>query len=190
MINRVYVELSAGASLPSYASADSAGLDVYLTEDLILRPGEKKIVPTGLKVAIPEGTELQLRPRSGLSVKTRLKITNSPGTIDADYRDEIGIIVENAFHSADLIDEIWRRPELRAEIERDYQAVPLKLPGGRTVEIYVDAEGLPYGTIKLKRGERICQLVLQTYLRAELTVLDSVANLGSDRGGGFGSTGR
>ena len=81
--------------LPNYANPGDAGMDVCAAEEIIITPGETKIVPTGLKVAIPVGYEIQVRPRSGLSVKTPLRIPNSPGTIDAGYRDEIGIILTN-----------------------------------------------------------------------------------------------
>ena len=81
--------------LPSYANIGDAGMDVVAAKDIEIQPGETAIIPTGLKVAIPVGYEIQVRPRSGLSVKTPLRIPNSPGTIDSGYRDEIGIIMCN-----------------------------------------------------------------------------------------------
>jgi len=84
-----------GIRLPEYANLGDAGMDVCAAEDVLIHPGETKIVPTGLKVAIPVGYEIQVRPRSGLSAKTPLRIPNSPGTIDAGYRDEIGVILTN-----------------------------------------------------------------------------------------------
>lgn len=83
------------AQVPAYARSGDAGMDVSSIEDVIIKPGQTIIVRTGLKVAIPEGYEIQVRPRSGLSYKTPLRIVNSPGTIDAGYRDEIGIIMQN-----------------------------------------------------------------------------------------------
>jgi dUTP pyrophosphatase len=83
------------AKIPSYARKGDAGMDIYAVEDLLVRPGQTVIVITGLKVAIPEGYEIQIRPRSGMSVKTPMRVANSPGTIDAGYRDEIGIIMQN-----------------------------------------------------------------------------------------------
>lgn len=84
------------AKLPTYAHETDAGFDIYLPEDFTIKAGEfGKIAKTGLKMAIPYGYELQIRPRSGNSVKTTLRIANAPGTIDSGYRDEIGIICDN-----------------------------------------------------------------------------------------------
>lgn len=83
--------------LPSYASEGAAGADVKacLTEDLVLAPGGSTLVPTGISVAIPEGFEIQVRPRSGLALKHQITVLNTPGTIDSDYRGEIKIILIN-----------------------------------------------------------------------------------------------
>ena len=84
------------AKLPTYAHKDDAGFDFYLPEDFTIKAHEYgKIAKTGLKMAIPSGYELQIRPRSGNSVKTTLRISNTPGTIDCGYCDEIGIICDN-----------------------------------------------------------------------------------------------
>lgn len=80
------------AVIPSYAKAGDAGFDFHSVEDIVIHHNQTVIVKTGLKVAIPEGYEIQVRPRSGLSLKTGLSIANSPGTIDSGYRGEIGII--------------------------------------------------------------------------------------------------
>ncbi len=93
---KVYVEtLSNDIELPTYANIGDAGMDIRASEDVIILPNETKIIKTGLKVAIPVGYELQVRPRSGLSVNTPLRVANSPGTIDSGYRGEIGIIISN-----------------------------------------------------------------------------------------------
>lgn len=84
--------------LPQYGTPQAAGMDVraYLTEGSItLRTGERKLIPTGLHIQLPSGYECQIRPRSGLALKHGITIVNSPGTIDADYRGEIGIILMN-----------------------------------------------------------------------------------------------
>lgn len=83
--------------LPSYATAGAAGMDVRarLDEQLILNPGERALIPTGLSVEIPYGHELQVRPRSGLAISKGLGLVNSPGTIDSDYRGEIKVIAIN-----------------------------------------------------------------------------------------------
>jgi dUTP pyrophosphatase len=83
--------------LPSYASAQAAGADVKasLKNDVIIPAGSSALIPTGLRVAIPEGYEIQVRPRSGLALKEQITVLNTPGTIDADYRGEIGVILIN-----------------------------------------------------------------------------------------------
>ena len=93
----VYVEvIREGVKLPYYANSYDAGMDVCAAEDTIIEPGQTVIIPTGLKFAIPEGYEIQVRPRSGISLKTPLRLANSPGTIDAGYRNELGIIMNNS----------------------------------------------------------------------------------------------
>ncbi|WP_444385069.1 dUTP diphosphatase [Prevotellamassilia timonensis] len=84
-------------ALPEYATALSAGLDLRanLEEDITLQPMERRLVPTGLSIALPEGYEAQVRPRSGLALKHGITLLNTPGTIDADYRGEIGVIMVN-----------------------------------------------------------------------------------------------
>lgn len=84
-------------ALPQYATALSAGLDLRanLEEGITLQPMERRLVPTGLSIALPEGYEAQVRPRSGLALKHGITLLNTPGTIDADYRGEIGVIIVN-----------------------------------------------------------------------------------------------
>lgn len=84
-------------SLPAYETAHSAGMDLRAMTDaeVVIKPGERKLIGTGLFIELPEGFEAQVRPRSGLAVKHGITVLNSPGTIDADYRGEIGIILIN-----------------------------------------------------------------------------------------------
>jgi len=89
------IVLLEGASLPAYATAGSAGMDLRASEDVTLAPGERRAVPTGLRMAIPEGYEGQVRPRSGLALRHGLAMVNSPGTIDSDYRGEVKMILIN-----------------------------------------------------------------------------------------------
>jgi dUTP pyrophosphatase len=86
-----------GIALPRYASAGAAGMDLVaaLDQPLTLQPGARAAVPTGIALALPEGYEAQVRPRSGLALKHGLTVLNSPGTIDADYRGEIQVILAN-----------------------------------------------------------------------------------------------
>lgn len=83
--------------LPSYATLLSAGMDLRanISEDIILKPLQRVLVPTGLFIALPQGYEAQIRPRSGLALKSGITLLNSPGTVDADYRGEIGVILAN-----------------------------------------------------------------------------------------------
>ena len=83
--------------LPAYASTYSAGMDLRanLEEPVVLRPLQRKLIPTGLYIALPEGYEAQVRPRSGLALKRGITVLNTPGTIDADYRGEIGVVLVN-----------------------------------------------------------------------------------------------
>ena len=83
--------------LPQYATAGSAGMDLRADIDkpIVLKPPERKLIPTGLKIALPVGYEAQIRPRSGLAIKYGVTVLNSPGTIDADYRGEICVILMN-----------------------------------------------------------------------------------------------
>lgn len=83
--------------LPAYATADSAGLDLLaaVEDDTTLAPGKRMLVPTGLAIALPPGYEAQVRPRSGLALKNGITVLNSPGTVDADYRGEVGVILAN-----------------------------------------------------------------------------------------------
>jgi dUTP pyrophosphatase len=87
----------AGLPLPEYATADSAGLDLLaaVADDLTIQPGKRALVPTGLAIALPQGYEAQVRPRSGLALKNGITVLNSPGTVDADYRGEVGVILAN-----------------------------------------------------------------------------------------------
>ena len=84
-------------ALPAYATAHSAGLDLRarLDSPVVLQPGERRLVPTGLHIELPEGYEAQVRPRSGLAYKHGVTVLNSPGTVDADYRGDVGVILIN-----------------------------------------------------------------------------------------------
>ena len=94
-------------ALPSYSTPLSAGMDIRanLEEPITLQPGERRLIPTGLFIALPEGYEAQIRPRSGLAIKHGITVLNSPGTIDADYRGEVGIILINHSDKAFVIED-------------------------------------------------------------------------------------
>ena len=84
-----------GLPLPAYATEHAAGLDVTAAEELVLQPGQRHAVATGFAIAIPEGFEVQVRPRSGLALKHGITCLNTPGTIDSDYRGEVRVILAN-----------------------------------------------------------------------------------------------
>ncbi len=100
--------------LPAYATDGAAGMDVVAAEDLVLAPGARHAVATGLAIAIPEGFEVQVRPRSGLALKHGITCLNTPGTIDSDYRGEVKVILANLGH----------KPFTIARGERIAQLVP------------------------------------------------------------------
>ena len=155
------------AKLPLYANVNDAGMDVYALEDITILPGETKLIKLGIKVAIPEGYEIQVRPRSGQSLKTKLRIANSPGTIDSGFRDELGVIVEN-------IDNPIR------DIQFHYD------DNGKLIVDSI-ATGAP---IEITKGQRFAQLVLAKVYHADFYKVDSVDNIGINRNGGFGSSGK
>ncbi|MBR3918700.1 MAG: dUTP diphosphatase [Clostridia bacterium] len=141
----VFVELCReDVQIPQYAREGDAGMDIRAAETVVIAPKKTVLIPTGLKVAIPDGYEIQVRPRSGLSLKTPLRVANSPGTIDAGYRDEVCIIMQNTSDDSEF-----------------------------TIE----------------KGDRVAQFVLQRVPRICFTPVESVKDIGENRGGGFGSTG-
>ncbi len=91
------IKLEEGAELPIYGSEEAAGADVraLVQEELVIAPGESKLVRTGIRLEIPKGFEIQVRPRSGLALKHSITVLNTPGTIDSDYRGEVGVILIN-----------------------------------------------------------------------------------------------
>lgn len=107
-----------GAELPSYQTSGAAGADIkaFLSGDVVIKKGERQIIPTGLKFAIPEGFEVQVRPRSGLAAKNGVTVLNTPGTIDSDYRGEVKVILINlgsedfVVHNGDRIAQIVVAP--------------------------------------------------------------------------------
>lgn len=116
-------KLVSHAVTPEYQTPGAAGFDLAASSRVVIEPGETKIVPTGLVFEVPQGWELQVRPRSGLSYKTGLRVTNSPGTVDSDYRGEVGVIIQNTGDTVAIIETYDRIaqgvicPIIQAEFE-------------------------------------------------------------------------
>jgi dUTP pyrophosphatase len=110
-----------GLPLPSYATAGAAGMDVVAAEELILQPGQRHPVASGFAIAIPDGYEVQVRPRSGLALKHGITCLNTPGTIDSDYRGEVKVILANLgsepfeIRRGERIAQLVPAPVLKAE---------------------------------------------------------------------------
>lgn len=142
---RVKIINKSNNALPAYETASSAGMDLraFVDADVVLKPFERKLIPTGLYIELPDGYEAQIRPRSGLAIKSGITVLNSPGTIDADYRGEIKVILIN----------------------------------------------LSQDDFTVKSGERICQMVIAKYEKAEFVEVNEISE--TERGaGGFGHTGK
>lgn len=116
------ITLGPDAVLPTYHTEHSAGMDLRSTIDIDLEPGQRMLVPTGIRMAIPEGFEGQVRPRSGLALKFGIGMVNSPGTIDSDYRGEIGVLLINlgqeavTFQKGERIAQLVICPIARAQL--------------------------------------------------------------------------
>lgn len=168
------IELSEGVQLPTYFYDGDSGMDVRAIEDIDIAPGETKLIDTGIKVAIPKGYEIQVRAKSGRSLKTKLRMGNSIGTIDSNYRGSIGIIAENIEPKIKDIDyeAIW-----------DYELGAID---------YLKIKSITYGSsIHIAKGEKIAQLVLCKVEKANFIQVDNINDIPSDgrADGGFGSTG-
>lgn len=154
------------AKVPQYANISDSGMDVYALDDYTINPGETKLIPTGIKLALPPGYEIQVRPKSGRALKTKLRIANTPGTVDAGYRDEVKVIVEN--------------------IESPIKDIAYEFNSSGMPVITSILHGAPH---TIGKGEKFCQLVLMEVPKAALFIVDKVGEIGENRGGGFGSTG-
>lgn len=99
---KIYAELNHEHGLPVYAKPGDSGMDIRANEPITLQPKETKLIPTGIYVGLPEGYEIQVRPRSGMSLKTKLRVANAPGTVDSSYHGEICIIAENTHGAVEM----------------------------------------------------------------------------------------
>lgn len=159
-----FVKCHPDAKMPEYAHPDDSGMDVYAVNDYVIHPGETKLIPTGIKVAVPNGYEIQIRPKSGRALKTKMRIANSIGTVDAGFRGELQVIIENIESPI-------------KDITYDFD------DNGRPIITSI----LRGSDMTIGKGEKFAQLVLMEVPKA---VLFQVENLDdTERGnGGFGST--
>ena len=106
----IKVHYSGKHALPQFETTQSAGMDLRANIDapVVLQPGDRALIPTGIKMALPEGYEAQIRPRSGLSYKHGISVLNSPGTIDADYRGDVGVLLINHGREAFTVEDGMR----------------------------------------------------------------------------------
>jgi len=165
---RVKIKRVKDVELPKYAREFDAGFDLVAAEDVTIEPGETKVIPTGLAFEIPPGYEMQIRPRSGMSRKTKLRVVL--GTIDSGYRGEVGVIVDNVSTV-----EYASKPRYATGI----------LVGDNDFNI---TKPINYEVIKINKGDRIAQGVIAPVETAHFVEVDELSD--SERGaGGFGSTG-
>lgn len=168
-MNVKIMRLYPDAVIPRYALDGDTGFDLVAAADVIIEPGETALVTTGIAIELPPGYELQVRPRSGITLRTKLRV--QLGTVDSNYRGEIGVIVDNIFD----------RDE---EDRHDYYEEILTISGDLT---HIGGK-FPYGTYIIRKCDRIAQGVIAPVAAANFVEVDKLED--SERGpNGFGSTG-
>lgn len=164
---QVPIELtSEGAKIPQYANLGDGAVDLYAPEDFTIGPGETKIIPVDIKVALPYGYAFLIHPRSGLSAKTKLRVANSVGLVDSQYKGVIGVILENVEP---------RIKDISYEFDDKGHPIITSIEHGQSYSI--------------SKGERFAQMRLVEVPSASFFQVESVDGIGDDRGGGFGSSG-
>ena len=136
MVKVLIKKLDKKVKLPEYKTTGSSGLDLtaFIEKKIVIKAGENALVPTGISIAIPEDTEVQIRPRSGLAAKNNISVLNTPGTIDSDYRGEIKIILFNhgkkdfVVNNNDRVAQMIIMPVIKAEFE-EVEILPKTLRG-------------------------------------------------------------
>ena len=165
---QVPIELtSENAKIPTYANLGDGAVDLYAPCDFTIGPGETKIIPVDIKVALPYGYAFLIHPRSGLSAKTKLRVANSVGLIDSQYKGVIGVILENV------------EPRIK-DISYEFD------DKGRPIITSIE-HGQSYS---ISKGDRFAQMRLVEVPSASFFQVESVDGIGDDRGGGFGSSGK
>lgn len=201
-IEDIFIELEDEQLMPYKGSNLAAAFDLRAAQDYSLAPGETALISTGVKLALPAGYEAQIRPRSGLSLKSRLRVVNSPGTIDADFRDEIKIILHNDFSQAEIPQIIASQNPLLERYGKivnvmslaDYaNAKQIVLPhvaGLGESQVYLNADGKLWGSEDILKYERVAQILIKPICIHDWQQVEDVKLIGEDRGGGFGHSGR
>lgn len=202
-MTNVYIKVLEEGRIPKYQSMHAAGCDVYAAKDEVLLPGQTKVIPLDFIIAMDADVEAQVRPRSGLSLKTDIRLANCVGTIDSDYRDIVGVILQNTHNPATLAYSIVSDGRILEDLRENYTRMTLgeymKTKGVVIGEnelanlndpCYVDEKGNPYGTVYIKKGERIAQIIFSKVERAQFVVHKDPTKVGHNRGGGFGHTGK
>ena len=138
MVKVLFRRLNQKAKIPSYKTSGSSGMDLMacVDEPITIKPNESKLIPTGIAIAIPEDTEVQIRPRSGLAANSNLTVLNTPGTIDSDYRGELKIILFNhgnkefIVNNGDRVAQMVLTPILKVDFE-EVENLPETVRGSR-----------------------------------------------------------
>ncbi len=175
-------KLHPDAVIPVYAHEGDAGFDLVAVENVLITPGGSELIPTGLAFEIPLGYEMQIRPRSGISGKTKLRIPNAPGTVDSCYRGEIKVILENTNNDLELFMDYVEGLANGNYLVTDDGSIGKTEVGG---DFFVNSPCVPY---LIRKGDRIAQGVIQRLPVVELVETDELSD--SERGlCGFGSSG-
>ena len=177
MISVGIKRLNENATIPTKAHPTDSGFDIYASEDVIIEPGETTVVPTGIAVELPAGYEATVRPRSGITAKTKLRV--QLGTIDNAYRGEIGVIVDNIERPTLYLDD---NPQ---EIYEDLTALISTIDGGD----YILDGFAKDGAYIIRKGDRIAQLVIQPLPAVEAYEIEDELEETERGENGFGSTG-
>lgn len=176
--------LNEHAVIPQYAKVNDSGFDLVAVEDVLIEPGETAKVPVGLAFELPTGYELQIRPRSGITSKTKLRVQF--GTVDSGYRGEVAVTIDNIGQKVFIVEDgVSGYGEMYVTSREAYDRVLITAVGNEEVR---PDEAYPRGTYLIRKGDRIAQGVIAPVATATFTEVDTLSE--TERGsGGFGSTG-
>lgn len=169
-----FKRLKPDAVLPNKAHDDDSGFDLYAVEDVIIEPGATKIVPTGIAVKLPPGMEGQVRPKSGITIKTKLRV--QLGTVDNGYTGDVGVIVDNT------------KPHNEYVEPTNYLAYLINGERGRADTVN-GGKHVNRGTYLIRKGDKIAQLVVQNLPKVKPEEIEGDLDETARGAGGYGSTG-